>query len=200
MKINRPSSQGYYKLNLCKCTLCAVKGYSDVILVISFLRKTHICMCRLFLPPWHEYVPFITSFLQTTASHHPQTHQSIRNWNGKWYWNFLYCDVSWILRTRIQRWGYHLGCFPAASNRIPPLIEISIRNHMLRLGLFEEGFIKGLYAKMWDWSGIKGLVSAELFSNSSRVQRGRGQLLEPKRRLLQRKAPSEKSTNLQLRT
>ena len=78
--------------------------------------------------------------------------------------------------------GITLRLLLAASSRIPPSIKISTRNCILRLGLFEKSFIKGLFTKMWDWSGIKGLVSAELFGNSFKVQRGREELLESRRR------------------
>lgn len=81
-----------------------------------------------------------------------------------------------------------------SSNRIPPSVRISTRNSILVLGLFEEGFIK-----MWDYSRIKGLASAELFGNSCEAQRGREQLLEPGRRLLEKEAPSERRNNFQSR-
>lgn len=63
--------------------------------------------------------------------------------------------------------GASLRLLSAASNRIPLSAEISTRNCILRLGLFEEGFIKGLLTKVWNGRRVEGLVSAELFDNGS---------------------------------
>ena len=55
----------------------------------------------------------------------------------------------------------------AASNRISSSVGISTRSSILRLGSYEDlGFIKGVFTKVWNCSGIKGLVSVEPFGNS----------------------------------
>lgn len=56
--------------------------------------------------------------------------------------------------------GVSLRLLSATSNRInTSVIGISAVNCILRLGLFEDGFIKGLFTKVWNGRRIKGLVS-----------------------------------------